>query len=130
MDMGYLMDTNPKTQYGLAKPSLSKVPPLPLLAVGQVMSIGAAKYGPMNWRKDPVSASTYYDAAMRHLMAWWDGQTNDPETGLPHLAHAAANLCILLDADSGPWLQDDRPLAGYTNEFISDNTKELPFHEQ
>jgi hypothetical protein len=83
----------------------------------------------MNWRKDPVSASTYYDAAMRHLMAWWDGQTNDPETGLPHLAHAAANLCILLDADSGPWLQDDRPLAGFVNEFISDNTKELPVYD-
>ena len=110
------MDGNPKTQYGLAKPSLSKVPPLPLLAIGQVMMNGAAKYGPMNWRKDPVSSSTYYD------------QHNDPETGLPHLAHAAANLCILMDADSGPWLQDDRPIAGYTNEFISDNTKKANTH--
>ena len=94
------MDGNPKTQYGLAKPSLSKVPPLPLLAIGQVMMNGAHKYGPHN----------------------------DPETGLPHLAHAAANLCILMDADSGPWLQDDRPIAGYTNEFISDNTKKANTH--
>jgi len=119
------MDTNPKTQYGLAKPGLSKVPPLPLFAIGQVMADGAAKYGHMNWRKDPVSASTYYDAAMRHLMAWWDGQDLDPMTGLSHLAHVAANMCILLDADSGPWLLDDRPLAGFVNEFISDNTREL-----
>lgn len=117
------MDANPKTQYGLAKPSLSKVPPLALLAIGQVMTVGADKYGPMNWRKDPVSSSTYYDAAMRHLMAWWDGQNNDPETGLPHLAHVAANMCILLDAFSGPWLLDDRPLAGYTQKYITDNTK-------
>jgi len=119
------MDTNPKTQYGLAKPGLSKVPPLPLLAIGQVMAVGASKYGPLNWRKDPVSASTYYDAAMRHLMAWWDGQDLDSETGISHLAHAAANLCILLDADSGPWLLDDRPIAGFTNEYISDNTKTI-----
>ena len=41
---------------------------------------------------------------------------------------AAANLCILLDADSGPWLEDDRPIAGYTNEFISDNTKKASTH--
>jgi len=119
------MDANPKTYYGLAKPGLSKVPSLPLFAIGQVMAVGAAKYGAMNWRKDPVSASTYYDAAMRHLMAWWDGQDLDPETGLPHLAHVAANMCILLDADSGPWLLDDRPIAGYVNEYISDNTREL-----
>jgi hypothetical protein len=122
------MDSNPKTQYGIAKPGLSNVPPLPLLAIGRVMANGASKYGPMNWRALPVSSSTYYDAAMRHLMAWWDGQNNDPETGLPHLAHAAANLCILLDADSGPWLEDDRPIAGYTNEFISDNTKKASTH--
>jgi hypothetical protein len=58
-------------------------------------------------------------------MAWWDGQDLDPMTGLSHLAHVAANMCILLDADSGPWLQDDRPLAGFANEYISDNTREL-----
>jgi len=32
---------------------------------------------------------------------------------------------ILLDADSGPWSTDDGALAGFTNEFISDNTKDL-----
>jgi len=119
------MDTNPKTQYGLAKPGLSNVPPVPIFAIGEVMATGAAKYGSMNWRKDPVSASTYYNAAMRHLMAWWDGQDCDPETKLQHLAHAAANLCILMDAHSGVWLCDDRPLAGYTPDYISDNTREL-----
>lgn len=119
------MDTNPKTQYGLAKPGISKVPPLSIFYIGQVMEVGAAKYGPMNWRKDHVSASVYYDAAMRHFMAWWDGQDLDSETGISHLAHAAANLCILMDAGSGPWLLDDRPIAGFINEYISDNTKTI-----
>jgi hypothetical protein len=120
------MDTNPKTQYGLTKPGIHAVPPLAILAIGQVMAFGASKYGLTNWRHDPVTASTYYNAAMRHLMAWWDGQDLDIESGQNHLAMAAANLCILLDAESGPWLLDDRPIEGYTNEFISDNTKDLP----
>lgn len=117
------MDLNPKTQYGMVKPGLQAVPPVALLEVGRVMANGASKYGLMNWRALPVSSSVYYDAAMRHLMAWWDGQDIDIESGLPHLAHVAANMCILLDAASGPWLVDDRPIAGFTNEFISDNTK-------
>ena len=125
------MDTNPKTIYGLAKPGISNVPPVPLFAIGQVMDNGAAKYGAMNWRTNPVSASTYYNAAIRHLMAWWDGQDNDPETKLHHLAHAAANLCILLDAGSTTYLRedcllDDRPIAGPTHQFLSDQTKDLP----
>jgi hypothetical protein len=117
------MDANPKTQYGLAKPGLSKVPPLPLFAIGQVMADGAAKYGPMNWRKDPVSASTYYDAVMRHLMAWWDGQDLDPETAHSHLAHAAANLCILIDAEFNYQLIDDRHQEGCTASFIKAYTE-------
>ena len=121
------MSENPKARYGQAKPGLSSVPPLPLLAVGQAMEMGRQKYGHYNWRDKPVLASVYYDAAMRHLLAWWDGQNNDVETDVPHLALAAANLCILMDAESGPWLIDDRnPNTGFTNEFISDNTKELP----
>jgi hypothetical protein len=117
------MDTNPKTQYGLAKPGISKVPPLSIFYIGQVMEVGAAKYGPMNWRKDHVSASVYYDAAMRHLMAWWDGQECDPETGHTHLAHAAANLCILIDAEYSYQLIDDRPLAGDAASFIKGHTE-------
>jgi len=120
------MDGNPKTIFGLAKPGMRAVPPLPLLAVGQAMTVGMQKYGHYNWRNDPVTASVYYDAAMRHLLAWWDGQDLDTETGCQHLALAAANLLILMDADSGPWLNDDRHQhKGFTNEFISDNTRKM-----
>jgi hypothetical protein len=62
-----MIDTNPKTQYGLAKPSLTYVPPVALFEVGRVMEIGAAKYGPMNWRKDPVSYSTYVTCYRRGM---------------------------------------------------------------
>lgn len=120
------MDGNPKTPFGLAKPGMHAVPPLPLLAVAQVMAVGKQKYGHYNWRKTGVCASVYYDAALRHLFAWQDGQDTDTETGLSHLALAAANLFILIDAESGPWLIDDRnEHAGFTNEFISENTTKI-----
>jgi hypothetical protein len=35
-----------------------------------------------------------------------------------------------MDAYSGVWLRDDRPLAGYTPDYISDNTTELPVHDK
>ncbi len=34
---------------------------------------------------------------MRHLTAWWEGEDNDPESGLPHIYHAAANIAMLVE---------------------------------
>jgi hypothetical protein len=51
----------------------------------------------------------YYDAAMRHLMAYFDGQDLDPESGLPHLAHVMACASILIDAKKNETLNDNRP---------------------
>jgi len=118
-------DDNPKTIYGLAKPGLTYVPPVGLLQVGRVMENGARKYGPMNWRGAAVTRSTYINAAMRHILADWDGSDTDPESGLPHLAHAAACLLILLDADAQDMLRDDRPITGTTQTFIAANTKDI-----
>lgn len=119
-------DNNPKTIYGLAKPSLTNVPPVGIFRVGQVMAEGAAKYGPMNWRDAKVTSSTYVNAALRHLLAYQDGQDLDEETHLPHLAHAAACLLILLDAEAQGTLQDDRPTKGMTHYFIRQYTKGIP----
>ena len=38
----------------------------------------------------------YYDAAMRHLYAWFNGEPKDIETGESHLAHAICCLLFLL----------------------------------
>lgn len=56
---------------------------------------GAAKYGENNWQKvEPHSR--YIAAALRHLNAHQQGERNDPETGLSHLAHATCCLLFLL----------------------------------
>ena len=62
----------------------------------------------MNWRKDPVTASTYYDAMQRHMLAWQDGEDHAADSGLLHLAHVMANCAILIDAAACGTLIDDR----------------------
>ena len=52
--------------------------------------------GAENWRKVPNGSERYYDALMRHLEKWRSGEIDDPETGLPHLAHASCCMMFLL----------------------------------
>lgn len=63
----------------------------------RVLAHGALKYGEGNWRLVPETRKRYYAAAQRHLTAWWEGETFDPESGLPHLAHAACCVLFLLE---------------------------------
>ena len=86
--------------------------------IAWVMKDGAEKYGPFNWRKTKVNASTYISATHRHFNAWTEGENIDPESGLHHLAHVAANIFILLDAILTKSLIDDRPkLEKRSNKF-------------
>jgi hypothetical protein len=53
----------------------------------------------------------YYDAAMRHLASFWEGNDTDPDSGgnLPHIIKAMACLLVLRDSQMmGNWI-DDRP---------------------
>lgn len=55
---------------------------------------GAKKYGDWNFTKG-IAYMRLCDAAMRHIIAFMWGEDNDPESGLSHLDHAAANLNML-----------------------------------
>lgn len=119
----------PKDYMGANKlPVFSVVPPTAVAHLAAVMRHGAWEsmtrdgtrgYGPYNWRKDGIRTSVYVDAAMRHVMAYWDGEEMDRDSGLPHLAHAMATLAILLDAQDHGRVQDDRPPPGATPEIIA-----------
>jgi hypothetical protein len=104
-----LPDNNPKTEFGEAKPKMSDTPTYPITIMGQVFSGGAAKYGRFNWREKTVSSSVYYDAALRHLMAWFNREDLDPESGFSHLGHVMACMAILMDAEREGLLNDNRP---------------------
>ncbi len=78
------------------KPQWHLLPYDALSYVVKVMTFGADKYGPGNWRQLEAPEDRYFSALMRHLAAWQLGERFDPETGLPHLAHAATNALFLL----------------------------------
>lgn len=74
------------------KPRLDLLPPRAILAIGEVMTYGAAKYGANNWQG--VEPERYIAALLRHLLAYMDGQERDGESGLPHLWHALTNAAF------------------------------------
>lgn len=78
------------------KPRWSLLPWNALAAVVAVLEFGARKYAPGNWRHVPEARQRYFDAAQRHLVAWWQGEANDAETQCSHLAHAVCCLLFLL----------------------------------
>lgn len=117
---------NPKDRIGAHKPPLHLIPPAAEILEAVVMGLGAKKYGPFNWRTTNVKASIYVAAARRHLAQWLDGQDDDPESGVSHLAHARACLGILLDAAATGHLVDDRPQPGAASALIEQHTLHEP----
>jgi hypothetical protein len=101
--------SNPKDAMGVLKPPISTVPTGPIFRIGVAMNEGARKYGRHNYRTVGVRASVYYDALMRHMMSYWDGEDVDPDSGLCHLDKAAACLIVWMDAQTNGMLNDDRP---------------------
>jgi hypothetical protein len=99
---------DPKGHAGSLKTPLGLIPPSAMEQVAWAHKLGADKYGPWNWRKTGVCASTYVNAILRHLNAWRDGEDLDPESGFSHLAHIACSCNILMDAAAVGKLQDDR----------------------
>ena len=102
---------NPKQLHGDAKAKLQLVPPAAMLAIAKGLEEGAVKYGPWNWREQPVELMTYYGAVMRHLTAWLEREDRDPDStnGKSHLDGAIASLAILIDAAGTPDFIDNRP---------------------
>ena len=119
-------DNNPKTILGLAKPSITCVPPSAMLHMGRAMVDGKKKYGLMNWREKTVSSSIYIDALWRHMSAWWDGEENAKDSGVHHLGHAMACCALILDAQSQGSLNDDRPIPGTFPELVKQFTQPTP----
>lgn len=113
---------NPKDRVGVRKPPLHLIPSAAEILESAVMALGAKKYGAFNWRSTNVKASVYVAAARRHLVQWFDGQDDDAESGVSHLAHARASLGILLDALATGHLVDDRPIPGAGAQLIEQLT--------
>lgn len=78
---------NPKCGVELIAPQF-------LLGIGDVLTFGAKKYAPNNWMRG-MSWTKSFGCVLRHLYAFFRGELNDKESGLPHLSHAACGLMFL-----------------------------------
>ena len=74
------------------------IPPSSLEALAEVLTFGARKYKPNNWR-NCKDLGRYEAALMRHWLAYQKGETWDKESNMPHLWHMMTNLAFLIELD-------------------------------
>lgn len=84
------------------KPRMDLLPYSSLEEIAKVLTFGAKKYTAGNWAKG-LHYSRLISAAQRHIGSMNEGEDTDPESGLPHSAHAACCLLFLI------WMQKNKP---------------------
>lgn len=95
-------------RYNKGKLRYDLVPTDSMAEFVKVMTYGSIKYAERNWERGQ-KWSIPYASCMRHLNAWFAGEETDPESGLPHLAHALCNVFFLLSYQlRGMTTLDDR----------------------
>jgi hypothetical protein len=116
---------NPKDLVGAKKAPLALVPVAGAIFSAPAHANGAGKYGPFNWRNQPVQLMTYIEAVQRHLAAFVDGQDLAEDTGIHHVAHAIAGLNIIADAMGLGNLIDNRPAKGPAADMLRAQDKSV-----
>ncbi len=67
-----------------------------IIEVAKVRRYGISKYGSSErWRE--VESIRYFDAMLRHIYAYLDGEDDDAESRLSHLAHTATNVMFEIE---------------------------------
>lgn len=99
------------------------IPPFPLSQLAQVYTDGAAKYGDENYLKG-MPFRRVLAALIRHVEAYRAGETLDPESGSPHMAHAAWQCFTLMAYENLGVGEDDRVTNLPIEEEIDDQPTE------
>jgi len=89
-------------RFDQGKPRMDLLDPTFLEGVAAVLTMGAEKYSPNNWKKG-FNYSRMSSSLFRHLTAWMKGEDVDSESGLPHMHHIACN-CMFID-----WMMKNKP---------------------
>jgi len=74
------------------------VPVSSINALAEVLTFGARKYKPNNWRNNK-DLSRYQAAMWRHWLKYLEGEVHDQQSGMPHLWHAMTNIAFLIELD-------------------------------
>ena len=98
--LGEMTDQQYKADAGKAQPDLLEMGFARALRLVQAtLEYGALKYEAHSWRGVPGGKERYKAALIRHLLAHSQGEKLDPESGLPHLAHALCNAAFIYELD-------------------------------
>lgn len=77
--------------------------------IAAIRKYGFEKYNaPNNWVL--VEKTRYIDAMLRHIISYLEGETIDPESGLPHLWHAECNMAFISEMERPDWEEYKRKL--------------------
>lgn len=109
---------NPKDAIGNLKVPMHLVPVPSMVLQALCMDDGNVKYGPFNFRVEPIEMLGYLSAAKRHIDAFIDGQDYESVTGKPHLGYALSTLGIVADGWFNGTIIDNRPLPGVGGMMI------------
>lgn len=94
------------------KPDVSLIPYFGWLGVIRALEAGNSPvkgYERDDWKpgqKNERSAREHANAVIRHAMRYLDGEILDPETGLPHLDHAATRAMMGREVDTATMRKD------------------------
>lgn len=102
-----ITDTETGGQKGQKAQQLGAIDPDAIMLVAEVAGFGATKYARLNYLRG-FDWSLSYDALQRHAHEFWAGREIDPESGLPHMAHAAWQCMCLLSFRTRGLGTDDR----------------------
>lgn len=75
------------------------IPPSAMKGLAEVLTYGARKYKPRNYM-ECEDKGRFVAALYRHLEAWRQGEVNDTESDLEHLAHAMTNIAIIMELEN------------------------------
>lgn len=95
------------SKHDSAKPDISLVPYIALKLEAEALMVGERKYGRYNYTKGH-KASQLISAAMRHLLAYYNGEENDPIDGQSHIGSVRACMAMLARQQELGTLIDDR----------------------
>lgn len=107
-DREWIME-DPETggRKGMKESQLGFIDPKALYDLGRVAGFGTQKYDKWNYLKG-YDYSLSFNAAMRHMLQFWDGEDYDEESSYLHVLHAAWHMLALASFITKEIGNDDR----------------------
>ena len=105
-------ETTEGIKHDFGKLRFDLFPMIPLLELAKLFTIGAEKYGMINWEKG-MKFGRLFAAMMMHAIKWWAGEIYDPVDNQHHLTAVMWNAMVLMELEQTHPEMDDRESQNY-----------------